>query len=288
LDSRALPWREQAREHAAWAAARAGAVDALLYLEAERTLGFGVDRRASSPRALRVFAQFDAPPDDLDARLDRVRMTGLDAVLTCSAEQTDWFRGWLDPARVHPVPQGIDTERFSPAPEGAPAQPPWRVVIPAARYFDLPAALAIAHRLGDDPEVQIHLLQRTPDNLVPPANVRVHGQLRSPERAALLRKSHLLLLPVRRLAACSTALEGMACGLPVVGPDLYALREHAPDPSQRFLPGDSDAAAGRVLALTRDADLRRRLASTARTLAEAQSWTAATAALERVLLGTRD
>lgn len=81
-------------------------------------------------------------------------------------------------------------------------------------------------------------------------------------------RADCLILPSSHENLPITVLEAMACGLPLVVTPVGALPEFLADGEQALLvdPGDSQALAGTVLSLARDAALRRRLGEAARRL----------------------
>jgi glycosyltransferase involved in cell wall biosynthesis len=254
--------------------------DLVQYLDGEHSLGRGPGWIARLPHPPKVLALFHLLPEQLETLLDRDTIHRLDAVLTLSPEQADWFRSWVDPARVHLLHHGIDDAFFHPAPEGPPAAPPWRVLTVGTNHRDFTVLGGVARAFLDRPEVEFHAVCRPPEDFAPPPNLRLHRGLSDLELAELYRSAHVAFLPLRRAVASNGLQEGMASGLPLLTTDLPAVRHYTGESAAVFLPrADVDAAVAALRRLLADPARCRELGAHGRRRAEQTNWQSAADAL---------
>jgi len=205
-----------------------------------------------------------------------------DVVTTVS----EWLRGetlrFFQPTRaVEIVPNFADMERFQPREEPCPLR---KCLVPAGekvlshvsnfrevkRVADVVGIFArvaakIPSRLllaGDGPEIA------TAERVAREAGVadRVHflGEVEDVER--VYTSSDLFLLPSEHESFGLSALEALACGVPVIGSDAGGLPEVVKSGRTGFLVevGDVESAAEHATKLLRDEPLRRRMGDAAR------------------------
>lgn len=86
------------------------------------------------------------------------------------------------------------------------------------------------------------------------------------------KRAHVAVLPSRREGLPKSLLEAAACGRPLIATDVPGCREIAQADVNAILvpPDDADALAQALLALARDAGLRRRFGAAARQMVEAR------------------
>ncbi|UCD44667.1 MAG: N-acetyl-alpha-D-glucosaminyl L-malate synthase BshA [Candidatus Bathyarchaeota archaeon] len=177
------------------------------------------------------------------------------------------------------IPNFVDSETFSPAPcEVLERDAEKDIVVahisnfrPVKRVQDLIYAINIVAKkepgvrlmlVGDGPER--HKLEALIDHLDLRGNVQLTGY-RS-DVANLLRCSDAVVLCSETESAPLTLLEGMSCGLPVVATEVGGIPEIVEDGVNGFLvqPKHPEAIAQRILELSEDGALRRRLGEAAR------------------------
>jgi glycosyltransferase involved in cell wall biosynthesis len=107
---------------------------------------------------------------------------------------------------------------------------------------------------------------------IPPGRVVFAGGTDSPERFYPAMDVKVITSLPNSEGTTTTALEAMACGIPVVSTDVGAVREVVPDGLAGFLvpPLRPEAVASCVLQVLRDGGLRRRLTENARETAVAR------------------
>jgi len=169
---------------------------------------------------------------------------------------------------------GIDTRRFTPADGRTDPEDGETVAGILGRLVEQKnhdAVLAAAAALRDEPirfEVagdgpraeELHRLARR-ERL---DNAEFHGFV--DDAPAFLRGLDIYVQPSHHEGLCITAVEAMACGLPVVGTAVGGLTETVVDGETGWLvePGDVDAFTDRIRELHRDPERRRRMGTRAR------------------------
>ena len=270
-------------ERALLRAARAHPTDIVQILDGEHSFRNSATWMARlRPRPL-LAALFHIPPELLDPLIVRDAVRRLDAVFTVSPDQADWFRSWVEPARVHLVLHGVDDVFFHPAPGGPPADPPWRVLTVGINFRDYDLVFNVARRLAHVRDLEFHVVRNLPPGTRIPPNVRVHKGISDLELAELYRSSHISLLPLIRATASNTLLEAMASGIPTVASDLPSLHAYTvPGETLFYPPGDDAAAADRIAELLRDPARRIEMGRASRVRAERTNWQASAAELMRL------
>ncbi|HEY0487388.1 MAG TPA: glycogen synthase [Mycobacteriales bacterium] len=188
----------------------------------------------------------------------------------------------VDPARVHVVHNGVDTDFYAPDPStgvvralGVDPDRPYVVYVGRiTRQKGLPHLLAAAHRL--DPGVQVVLCASAPDTPAIAAEVSSGVEALRAERGGgvswieeMLPREHVVQLLSHATAFCCPSvyeplgivnLEAMACGTAVVASDVGGIPEVVVDGETGYLahydPADVEAfeaaLAGGLNALVRD------------------------------------
>ena len=198
-------------------------------------------------------------------------------------------------SRVAVVPPGIDLEAFRPAPANEKADPPSVLFLGGLERRKgvetlLEAFTAVS---GSRPDVQLRLAGagsleheiRSRARRAPLAGrVVVLGRVEHDEVPALLRTSTLLCLPSLGEPFGMSALEALACGLPVVVTDTGGLADLVPDRAGRKVtPGDADALAGALDELLgASPEQLAAMGARNRAVAERYTWDAALDRLEEV------
>lgn len=112
---------------------------------------------------------------------------------------------------------------------------------------------------------------------------RVHQvSLTESEMPSVYSHARMLVFPSRYEGFGLPALEGMACGTPVLLADSSALPEVGGDAALYFTPGDSNALAALISEVNRDLELRERLIDRGFERATRWTWTRSAEATARV------
>jgi glycosyltransferase involved in cell wall biosynthesis len=216
----------------------------------------------------------------LGAAVERVGLAAADAVIVTTPELGRHVRARQPRARVHLVPNGVDTELFVPGPPRDRAEPP--TVLYLGRLSAEKNVEALLEAAGK-------LVARTPLRL------RIVGD--GPRRAALAARAAALRIPVDfhafvdharvpGLLAAADAfvlpsfteghpkalLEAMSAGIPCVASDIPGTRAVVTEGETALLfdPHDAHALADRLEQVLGDADLARALGANARAAARAR------------------
>ncbi len=244
----------------------------------------------------------------LREQLYKVQGRRLDAVITVSeASRTQLVRIGVPEARITVIPNGVDIRRFFPrepvpaAPIGAvgmslPALPPVRFVYPARV---LPgkgqhAAIDALGRLRPDQRYRAHLtiVGAVADRIyadqlrVQAYNQPVTFAYDVPDIVPYYQDAEVVLFPTLMEEGFGfTAVEGMACGRPVVYYDQPAIREATGGIGIAVPRNDPDALRNAMLTLIGDPAERARLGREGRAFVEQRAWDKVWGRYEAVLAG---
>ena len=168
-----------------------------------------------------------------------------------------------DPKRIHIVPPGINTEKWTPGtPQDKPADGKVRLLFTGGNFERKGGDLLLkwAKTTGRK-NWELHLV--TQDNVEAIPGVVVHNNIGSnaAELIQLARQSDLFALPTRADCFSIASLEAMAAGLPVITCDVGGISDIVRDGETGYLikPDDYDALHDRLDALLDSPDLRQRL-----------------------------
>lgn len=145
------------------------------------------------------------------------------------------------------VPNGVDTDTFSPAGKRPAPTAPFRLLFVGSwsRRKGTDLLSPIMQALG--PEFELWIVSRAARGLPPsrlPGNVRMAAPQPTPrDLAAVYRQCDALLLPSRLEGFGLVALEAQACGLPVIATDGSSLPEVVEDERTGLLCRQDDVAA---------------------------------------------
>lgn len=182
---------------------------------------------------------------------------------------------WLDPAKVHLLYKGIDTDRFKPADTIPPAPVVGFVgqLIPRKGLTDLMAAwqLIDAADRPDRPVLRIagegslgNDILAWRRNLIRPENVELMGFVEDVE--SFYRNLTLLVMPSLAEGFGLAAAEASSCGVPVIATDTSSLPEIVGHLDTGLLvpPREPDSLAASIKRLLDEPDLGRRLGKAGR------------------------
>ena len=189
---------------------------------------------------------------------------------------------------------GIDSERFTPAPELRSSTPIIAYVGRLRRYKGVDLILHAVARMQDR-RVEVEIAGTGDDRLRLEAlaasldlgrRVRFLGFVSEAEKSALLRRAWIVSLTSPKEGWGITNLEAAACGTPVVASDSPGLRESVLDGRTGFLVthGDVSALAAACDRIIADPALVTRLGTAGRAFAESFTWESAADHTEAHLL----
>lgn len=190
--------------------------------------------------------------------------------LISEIERRQLLRDRIDDS-VRVMPNGVDTQRFRPA--GVPPKRPTLIFVGHMGVFhNVDAAEHLVHDIlphvrESFPAVELNLVGAEPTErvrrLAATPGVRVTGH--TPDLNAELNRATVFVAPLRFSAGIQNkVLEAMAAGLPVVTTSYVNAGIQAQDGQHLILADDPAATAAAIVALLRDAELRRRVGREAR------------------------
>ncbi|MCB9647547.1 MAG: glycosyltransferase family 4 protein [Deltaproteobacteria bacterium] len=247
----------------------------------------GLSSYLSGPRR-RVVATFHQPMARVDAlHVPRGAVERLDALIALDEAAAEGWRARFPGLAVHALRLGVDTDFWSPPPEGAERKRTCLVV--GAHLRDFEALLGAAPILSSA-GVSLDLVgvgEEPASRLAKEIEVRRHVGISDEALLALYRTCGLFLLPLGGASANNALLQAMAAGCPVVCTDLPGIRSYLPQAAARWAAqGDGPAHAAAALALLEDRAEARRLGAAARAGVEPFAWPALAAAHWAVYRGS--
>lgn len=246
-----------------------GKVDIVHFLDGEHSGPILPQVMRNRLPGVRTVASFHQPPDLAEKVLFGPDLRQIDAIILMSPSQVPFFAQFVPNERLHVILHGVDTDFFTPP---AVKRPRDRLhcITTGLHLRDWDAFHAVAMAL---PEVAFTVVTSGRVKISPLPNVEVLSGISDADLAAAYRAADVLFLPLTDATANNSILEGMASGLPVISTDLPAVRAYVPDAAGILI--EANAVPDLVSALNRlagDHALRARMASAARSRAEALAW----------------
>lgn len=218
-------------------------------------------------------------------------------VAVSESTRQDLIRRGMRADRIRVVPNGIDLDYFSPAPDERAPKPTLFVLGRLRKYKRVDLIVSAVARLateGIDVELLVagdgdergHL-ERLVRELHLGERVRLLGFIDEGQKRDLLRRAWIHVLASAKEGWGLSNLEAAACGTPSVASDVPGLRESVvPGKTGLLVPyGDVPALAAAIGTLVRDSSARETMGRNARAFAEGFSWEAAADGMEAALRG---
>lgn len=221
----------------------------------------------------RTVATFHLPAGAIEALPERTPFGRLDAAIALASSQVGAIAERTDGAAVHVIPYGVDTTWFTPI-EREPGPP--RLLFVGHHLRDFPVLVEAVDALSqrvDDLTVTAVILPGARSLLPDRPWLRVRAGLSDDDLRAEYRAASLLLLPLVDAAACTSLLEALACGLPVVATDVGGVRDYLGDDSGALVePHSAEALVEATSRLLAADELDHTLRTAARARALQFSW----------------
>jgi glycosyltransferase involved in cell wall biosynthesis len=230
----------------------------------------------------------------LDHTVPRV-FDGKPVIAVSGSTKQDLVARGLSADRIRVVPNGIDLELLSPAPDRRAARPTLLFLGRLRKYkrVDLIVS-AVARLVAEGTDVQLEIggdgderraLERQIRELGLEGHVRLLGFISEDEKRERLRAAWIHVLTSSKEGWGIAVLEAAACGTPSVASDAPGLRESVIDGETGLLVPHGDVAAltAALGRLVHDEATRMGLARGARAFAERFSWDASADGVESVL-----
>jgi glycosyltransferase involved in cell wall biosynthesis len=231
----------------------------------------------------------------LERAIPRV-YAGVPVVAVSESTAEDLVHRGLEPSHITVVPNGIDLDRFNPAPESARYPTPTLAFVGRLRRYKrvdlvVRAVARLAARgldvdflvAGTGPERR--RAERLAARLGVADRVRFLGFVSEEDKVELFRRAWIHVLPSAKEGWGISNLEAAGCGTPSVASDAPGLRESiVPGRSGLLVPhGDVDALTDALARLIEDSEERETMGSEARIFAERFTWEATADGLEAAL-----
>ena len=217
----------------------------------------------------------------------RIVWRDADALIANSAGLRQIARQVAPRAKVGVIPNGIDTDRFTPGPRGSGPDGPVRLLFVGRLepYKALTCLFEALRLLREDTDGRVILsiagdgslrteLPRAARRLGVADLVHFAGPVPNVEMPGIYRDADIFVLPSLVEGMPNVILEAMASGLPVVATRIPGSEELVRPGKTGLLvpPSDPQSLAHALRALSRDGDLRRRMGQNARNAAGLRSW----------------
>jgi glycosyltransferase involved in cell wall biosynthesis len=191
------------------------------------------------------------------------RIALLDGIIAVSANQAKFFSQFNK--NVFCVHHGIDVDFFRPDPNKEPTPNVCLFVGNWLRDFSTLKECSILLK-NIAPEIKLQVV--TPEknrHLLEGAEVEIFSGIDDCELREKYRSASVCLLPLLDCTANNSALEAMACGLPLVVSDIGGIRDYVTDDIGIFCaPGNAEEMVNAVLVLLRQKERRDAMAKKAR------------------------
>lgn len=229
------------------------------------------------PKRNYLIATYHTPPARFEQVVrNRAHLSSLDAIITMSSSQREYFTQYLDPDRVFFVPHGVDTETYRPETESKFTDAMLHCIFVGSHLRDfetLKRVIELVAKADDKIKFCIVTDDRYHGKFTDLKGVDLLSRVSDKHLLELYQASDLLLLPVTEATANNSLLEAMACGLPILATDLPGIRDYI-DPACSVLTKmrDAEAMAKEILTLKADPERRMLMARASRVQAERLSW----------------
>lgn len=229
-------------------------------------------RKAFLRKKPKIAAVFHQPPAILSDLIDTKIIRCLDAIHVVSPDQVEYFAKFVNPNRIRLILHGIDTDFFRPQTRTAPSDK-FRCLTVGHYLRDFNLLGEICRRLTVHQDMEFILVGPSIDGIYRFPNVKIYRGIGDEELRTLYRQSDLLLLPMLHCTANNALLEGIACGLPVVGSLLPGTKAYLPGEEGLLISGNEpDGFVKAILHVAKNPLHRQRMAAAARARALELDW----------------
>lgn len=240
--------------------------------------GFRHIGRFAATRGHRLLATFHLPPEKLWQRMKTTRhLHHLAGIVCVSRSQFEFFERCVPEVPRYHIPLGVDCSYFTPRAERR-DEPGPRLLCVGEHLRDWRTLLGVYRRVKETHRRATLTVVTPPGGFHAPAGddgIRVLRRLGDEQLREEYLSADVLLLPLLDGTASNTALEAMACGLPIVATRVGSLIEYLGNGEGILCArGDVEAMTSAVRSLLDDSPLRQELGLRARSAAMAFDWNA--------------
>jgi len=164
-----------------------------------------------------------------------------------------------DPAKVQVLPPGVDVERWRPESRSRDAQAPFRLLFVGGDFVRKGGPLLLdVFRRHLSERCSLDVVTTRPIETVPGVTVHIGLSADDPALLGLYQAADVVVVPTHADCFSMTAIEAMACGLPVITSAVGGIPEIVVDGKTGYLlaPGDGEALRATIERLVADASLR--------------------------------
>jgi len=202
------------------------------------------------------------------------RLRQVDHFITVSGcQMQSLLQNGVPQDKISVVPHGVDTDHFRPQPRLRGGR--FRVVSIGSWRRDFACMEEVFRRLGAQGDVDSVCLieRRWRERWAGIRNLQLPDRVSDEELLRLYQSADVNLMCVEASTANNALVEGLACGLPVVGTEVGGVKDYVTEAAGLFFQkGDAAAAVDAVRRIKIDKALAGRLSAGARTRGEELDW----------------
>jgi glycosyltransferase involved in cell wall biosynthesis len=184
-------------------------------------------KRPLNPRK-KIFVSFHQPPDAHQQYIrTREPLKAIDGIVVVGTNQIPFFEQYVDRAKIHFVPHGVDTDFFRP--DNSVSKDPNKILFVGNWLRDFETLVKTAKILAEKaPHILIDVvtLERNKSLFDSCTNIAFHSGIPENDLLRKYQEASLLLVPMKDCTANNSILEGMACGLPIITTDVGGIGDY--------------------------------------------------------------
>jgi len=239
-------------------------------------------KKLQNPRK-KIFVSFHQPPEAHQQYIrTREPLKAIDGIVVVGTNQIPFFEQYVDRAKIHFVPHGVDTDFFRP--DNSVPKDPNKILFVGNWLRDFETLVKTAKILAEKaPHILIDVvtLERNKSLFDGCTNIAFHSGIPEDDLLRKYQEASLLLVPMKDCTANNSILEGMACGLPIVTTDIGGIKDYVDSECAMLCePGDAEGMAKEVYALVQADAQKKRMGVLSRKRAMLFRWNVVSKALQ--------
>lgn len=231
------------------------------------------------PQSTSFVVTLHNPPDLLHQNFHRPEVLNrVDRFILMSPDQGEYLaRNGICESKYHFLPHGIDTDHFTPSSLKSTTISHTIKLLHVGSYLrDFDQLAHLTNELTHLPvKFQVVCPQSIPSSHDFAPGVEWHHNISHTRLRELYQDADVLIMTGLAATANNAILEGMACGLPIIAPEMGGLRNYTdPTFAKLFPSSDNGAFVKAIVQLLEDPQRRTKMAEAARRAALRFSWPA--------------